>query len=45
MSSPGGRGDFDFLHGRWFVQHRRLRERGRGLHEWQEFSGTAETTG
>lgn len=43
MSSPGGRSDFDFLHGRWLVQHRRLRERGRGLEDWHDFSGTAET--
>lgn len=43
MSTPDGRHDFDFLHGRWFVDHRRLRERGRGLDDWQEFGGTAET--
>lgn len=35
--------DFDFLHGRWTVHHRRLRERGAGATEWQEFDGTAET--
>ena len=35
--------DFDFLHGRWTVHHRRLAERGCGSDEWQEFAGLAET--
>jgi hypothetical protein len=41
--NAGGRRDFDFLHGRWRVSHRRLRERGRGCDDWQLFGGTAET--
>jgi hypothetical protein len=32
--------DFDFLHGRWFVQHRKLRERLADSTEWIQFSGT-----
>ena len=36
-----GRRDFDFLHGRWAVTHRRLRIRGAGSRDWDEFSGTA----
>ena len=32
--------DFDFLHGRWQVSHRRLTRRLAGCHEWQEFGGT-----
>lgn len=35
--------DFDFLFGRWSVQHRRLRTRGCGSNEWDEICGTAET--
>ena len=35
--------DFDFLHGRWTVHHRRLDERGAGSTNWVEFDGTAET--
>jgi hypothetical protein len=35
--------DFDFLFGRWTVNHRRLRVRGCGCTEWDEFTGTAET--
>ena len=35
-----GRADFDFLMGRWTVQHRRLRERLKGSTEWEEFAGT-----
>jgi hypothetical protein len=42
-SGADGRRDFDFLHGRWAVHHRRLSERGRGSEDWQEFGGTADT--
>lgn len=35
--------DFDFLFGRWSVRHRRLRRRGWGSAEWDEYLGTAET--
>jgi hypothetical protein len=37
---PDAPGDFDFLVGRWKVQHRRLRERLVGSDEWQVFDGT-----
>ncbi len=37
QSSPN---DFDFLMGDWRVQHRRLKERLAGNHEWIEFEGT-----
>ena len=33
---------FDFLHGRWNVVHRKLRERLVGHTEWFEFPGTLE---
>lgn len=36
-----GRRDFHFFYGRWQVAHRRLRERGAGCVEWDEFEGTA----
>jgi hypothetical protein len=36
-----GHTDFDFLMGRWTVQHRRLRERLKGSTEWEEFAGTS----
>ncbi|HEU5067083.1 MAG TPA: DUF1579 domain-containing protein [Sphingomicrobium sp.] len=38
-----GQQDFDFLFGRWTVRHRRLRARGSGCRDWEEFDGTAET--
>jgi hypothetical protein len=34
--------DFDFLVGKWRVQHRRLKERLAGNDDWQEFEGTSE---
>jgi hypothetical protein len=34
--------DFDFLLGRWQVQHRRLLHRLAGCHDWQTFSGTSQ---
>jgi NIPSNAP len=42
-SVRSGEHDFDFLHGRWTVKHRRLNERGVGSNEWSEFEGSAET--
>lgn len=36
------RGDFAWLVGKWNVQHRRLKERLRNNHEWEEFTGTSE---
>ena len=38
--SIAGSSDFDFIIGRWKVQHRRLKERLAGNHEWVEFEGT-----
>lgn len=35
-----GRGDFDFLAGRWDVRHRRLKRRLAGETEWETFGGT-----
>ena len=35
--------DFDFLHGNWNVTHRRLKARGVGSTDWQQYSGSAET--
>jgi hypothetical protein len=32
--------DFDFLHGSWRVEHRRLRQRLAGSTAWEEFHGT-----
>jgi len=32
--------DFDFLHGRWRVHHRRLKDRLVDSADWQEFEGT-----
>ncbi|HSI47511.1 MAG TPA: DUF1579 domain-containing protein [Ideonella sp.] len=34
--------DFDFFHGQWQVQHRRLRERLAGCVDWETFSGACE---
>jgi hypothetical protein len=33
-----GAQDFDFLHGRWRIDHRRLKERLAGCEEWEEFT-------
>ena len=37
-----GRRDFDFLQGRWTVVHRRLKRRGAGCDDWDEFCGTTD---
>ena len=44
MSAPAdGRGDFDFLAGRWTVRHKRLRRRLADDTVWDEFSGLCES--
>ena len=43
MTIADGVRDFDFLNGCWQVHHRRLRDRGRGSQDWDEYCGTAET--
>lgn len=40
-SRTGGPHDFDFIWGDWFVASRRLRARGVGCEEWDEFPGNA----
>jgi hypothetical protein len=37
-----GRGDFDFLHGRWMNRNRRLKARLQGCSEWEEFEAAVE---
>lgn len=37
---PSGAAGFDFLHGRWSVRHRKLKQRLVGSTEWIEFPGT-----
>lgn len=37
---PNGATDFDFLIGRWSVEHRRLKERLSGCGTWETFGGT-----
>lgn len=34
--------DFDFLHGTWRVEHRKLRQRLAGCDEWETLHGTAD---
>jgi hypothetical protein len=42
LSAPTGRvTDFDFLHGNWTVQHRRLRQRWANSADWDEFASTS----
>ena len=33
--------DFDFIHGRWTVEHRRLKARGVGADDWDCFASTS----
>lgn len=33
--------DFDFIHGRWTVEHRRLKSRGVGSDDWDVFAATS----
>lgn len=40
-SLTGHEHDWDFLVGRWNVQHRRLKARLAGSTEWEEFDGTS----
>ena len=40
-SHDDGRRDFHFLYGRWAVAHRRLKVRGAGCAEWDEFQGAS----
>lgn len=40
---PDGRGDFNFLVGRWNVEHRRLRQRLASDTDWEEFGGMCES--
>jgi hypothetical protein len=37
-----GRAGFDFLHGFWRVEHRRLARRGAGCADWDVFEGTVD---
>jgi hypothetical protein len=39
-----GRGDFDFLMGRWKLAHHRLRDRLVGDTHWEDFAGTCEAS-
>ena len=41
MTSPATIEDFDFLHGRWSVQNRRLTTRLQGADDWLAFPGTS----
>ncbi len=41
MTITGDVHDFDFLAGTWAVRNRRLRERGVGSDEWDEFDGVS----
>jgi len=40
-----GRAAFDFLHGRWRVEHRCLARRGVGCETWNVFEGTVDCRG
>jgi hypothetical protein len=33
--------DFDFIHGRWNIANRRLKQRGVGCQDWDEFPSTS----
>lgn len=40
LQRQGSRGDFDYFAGAWNTQQRRLRERGSGSADWEEFPAT-----
>ncbi|HEY0628325.1 MAG TPA: DUF1579 domain-containing protein, partial [Sphingomicrobium sp.] len=42
MTQTEGAGDFDFLHGSWRVDHRRLKERLADCDQWEQFGGSME---
>lgn len=42
IPTSNGRGDFDFLVGRWTVQHHRLQKRLAGCTTWDDFTGTSQ---
>jgi hypothetical protein len=39
--TPAGAHAFDFLHGRWRIAHRRLKQRHAGSRDWDAFDATA----
>ncbi|MDZ4112263.1 MAG: DUF1579 domain-containing protein [Brevundimonas sp.] len=41
VATPSAIHDFDFIHGRWTVEHRRLKARGLGANEWDSFPSTS----
>ena len=43
VEAPASIHDFDFLFGRWTVRHRKLRARGVGSDDWDDFEGSAWT--
>ncbi|WP_394835789.1 hypothetical protein LVJ94_02525 [Pendulispora rubella] len=44
LASGGNMHDFDFLDGNWTVTRRRLKVRGVGSRDWEEYVGTTKTT-
>ena len=40
-AAPSAIRDFDFIHGRWTVEHRRLKARGVGANDWDCFPSTS----
>jgi hypothetical protein len=39
QQGTGRAGDFDFLQGSWSIENRRLKQRGVGSNDWEEFAG------